>query len=199
MRPSEEYFIRHKIKNVPQVKHSDDGCMLYYYGDVEKNQFCLCTYFWKDNTVHPGRYYVQMQFPVRNGYERHELFETYSEINLKWHEFESYWINWMQQNREFTPINNHEHAYLAAWSSFVCITENFCNNLKSNYKNLFAESVNAKNPFNSRLRYSEDCQKILEDSFPKVSYLWKTRFHKYLENYSDWIYNLYKFFHENNH
>jgi hypothetical protein len=198
MRPFEEYFIRHQIKNVPLVKHVDNGCMLFYLGDVDKNQFCLCTYFWQDNTIHPGRYYVHFQIPVKNGYEKHRLFETHSEMNIKWHEYEAYWINWMQNNTEFTPIDNYEQAYLAAWSCFVYIIENFCNNLKPNWKNLFLESANLKNPVRSRIRYSEDCQKILEDSFPKISYLWKTRFYKYFENYSDWIYHLYNFY-ENNH
>jgi hypothetical protein len=192
MRPFEEYFQRHKIKNVPIIKHAENGAVFLKNKNLKQSpegaQYALLNFFWQHNNIHPGRYYVEVLLPVPNGHEKNRLFITYMEKNLKWHEYEDFWINYIKANsKDFEGIQDHDEAYLSAWSMFNCIFETFCDNLKVSHKRIFEESVNIKNFKNSRLRYCEDCEKILEDNYGKISYLWKNRFYRHLNHYSDWL------------
>lgn len=188
----EEYLDRHKIKNVPIIRHMQDGSLFLrskFNDKLDGSQYAILSFYWHANANHPGHYYVETNLPVFDGFKKSTLFLSYSTVTLKWHEYENYWINYINFQDNFDLLNNSE-SFFACWQMFLFIFHNFYESLRASHKKIFMESINYEYSRARQLRYIENCEKILENFYPKIFHYWKNKFCRHLDNHADWILNI---------
>src|SRR5271154_5207507 len=114
MRLFEEYLNRHKITDVPVVHHCTTGALILRTTDasVWNNKWVLVTIRWKHDDYHPGRYIIEMNSPVHDGFHTDTIFTQWPPIEKKWHEYEDFLLEWSDNLKGVKPVRGNKNIIL---------------------------------------------------------------------------------------
>lgn len=189
MRLFEEYFNRHDIKSVPLVHHAPDGAVILE--SLKDSSFKILVLIEWKNEKPPGRYVIQSVSPIHNGFSSGSFFKIHNEVEKKWHEYESYFIEFAENLQELRVISNEKEVLLAAWEMFVFIHDGWLSGLPLGIKDALFESVNKENSFEERYEKYQDVYYYLGHNFPYTLENWqKYILFRVVGAYSFWFANL---------
>lgn len=193
MRIFEEYLNRHRI-NVPVAHHFGSGSLILrtFDSSIWKNRWILINIRWEDHDHHPGKYFIEMNSPVHDGYLSETVFSKWSSVMKKWHEYEDFLLDWVDGVNGVRPVLEEKEVTLAAWEMFVFAYDSWFMKQSGDVKRILFESLDSDRPTNYRYQHFQDVAIFLATHHPAVLRVWKYEVLFRVNNYADWLGNLLK-------
>lgn len=189
MRPIEEYFARHGITDAPVAHHSESGALVLRTCDRQlwRNRWILVKIKWEDHPHHPGQYIVEMNSPVHDGYAKNQLFTHWPPIYKKWHEYEDFFLDWVNGLQGVVPVRGVKEVTLAAWEMFVFTHDGWFLKQQPDTKRILFESLDKENSLEIRYARYQDVALFLSLHHPAILRSWKYEVLASVQDYSDWL------------
>jgi hypothetical protein len=188
MRPFEEYFARHNL-SIPTAHHAEHGALILRTTDrvLWKNRWVLVTIKWEDHPHHPGQYVIGMNSPVHDGHELGTIFSHWPPIYKKWHEYEDFFLDWVDGLSGVEPVVGTKNVSMTAWEMFVYAYDSWFSKQAMDTKRSLFGSLDKENSLETRYAHYQDVALFLSHHHPAVLRAWKYEVLASVQNYSDWL------------
>lgn len=201
MRLYEEYLKRHNIQDVPLAHHCSQTSLclavdsLSVWQNVLKQniiqkmpKYAILQIKWEHNDHHPGLYYVNISYPVHDGYLNDSVFYCHRIATLKWQEYEQFVLNNLIDHLQGTRIfHDFMEITIAAWEMFVLAYDSWFNKQSGELKYLLYESLDKDNDLEKRWGYCQELLRQLQNVSPVTVRCWKYDVFSRINNHSEWL------------
>lgn len=178
----EEYLNRHKIK-VPAIQHCTAGTLI-----VRQNMnynILFINRIFEDSR--PNSYQICLKSPVHDGYDKKNVFIIKNIINVKWQEYEDFFLKFVDLADPSSYLTTIEETNLAFWEIFTYICDTHFSTKCFKFKKLLFASLDESLEWKSRLNHKENLLNILAKDDKYAFNLWQTNFSNHLVNYAEWL------------
>lgn len=184
MKLYEEYLARHRLE-VPVISHCTTGSVFLRTG-MMAFPYSFLKIFWVENSRGPGNYVITHVHPIRDGfYEKGQIFERISSVNLYWDQYEDYLLEWAD-NCVGRPVRS-DVSFFAAWEMFVYIFDSWFKNQPQILKTVLFETLDEDNSHNVRMQsYKEICNYMAVHT-PAILKVWREEILIWVGCYSGWL------------
>jgi hypothetical protein len=191
MRPFEEYFNRHDIKDVPVVHHCNGASSLILKttdSSLWTSRWLLVTLKWEPHDHRPGRYAITARQPVHDGYLTEQFFLDFPQTYKKWDEYEDFLLEWCNSLKGVVPVvGDHYEVVLTAWEMFVYVYDSWFLKQPNDIKNSLFHGLDKEKPIKYRYQHYQDVIVFLSTHQPAILRAWKYDFLVLVSNYADWL------------
>jgi hypothetical protein len=181
----EEYLRRHEITGVPVVNHISSGSLLLRH----ERGWTLMTIAWKDPRNHPGKYYINFNSPVHNGYLKNDFFvkRLEQDLEVEWDQFQDYLLVWSKEVQGTAIVGEIELA-LAAWEIFsFCVDGWLVEGADITFRKMHYSSVDLDLPLRDRYAAYQSALSYLGTNHPNMFMAFRNNVKGYLYNYCHWL------------
>lgn len=203
MRLYEEYLKRHKLDNLPIVHHgfkhslsfkilekSAWSKLLHHNLYLSFPTYAILNIQWEHNDHRPGEYQFFISYPVRDGYLGDQIFANYSIAQVKYHEYENFIQNYINDLPKIKVFHNQTELFFVAWEVFVYIYDSWFAKQNGDIKYMLYESLDNENDFDERQGFCREIINKIANQNPTVARVWRQEICAKVDASSSWLADL---------
>jgi len=196
---SDEYFQRHKIKNVARARYCKEGYVLFKKKDAKSSiqNWKVLRVLWTAQSRHPGAYDIEFLQPTHDGYRYAIYFQSGLKQFFRWDEYEKNFLDILNQMKGYDVVLEPKDVFFSFWKIFVFVFDSWFSDQPLETQNWLFSTIDPDLSLDDRYRNLEKFLRFLETKHAWVYNHWYNNILKCIDNYAFWITELKSFYHEN--